>query len=113
MTQPLKTTIYSPESELARPAVLYTDMGRILDSILTGLGNLHKAYLIEVYAQGKGTGIVDIVLVDDIDRYHLNDLTRKIERYIKREIRTQILDDAESKSFESNLKQRGIILLWR
>lgn len=87
-------------------------MDRILDSILTRLGNLQKAYLIDDYAQGKDTGIIDIVLVGDIDQYHLNDLTRKTERYIKRKIRTLVLDDTECKSLEANLKQRGMMILW-
>lgn len=113
MTQPLKTTIYSPESELVRPAALRKSMDRILDSILTGLGNLQKAYLIEDHTRGKGTGIIDIVLADDIDRYHLSDPTRKTERYIKRKIRTQIQDAAALKSLEFKLKQRGMMLLWR
>jgi hypothetical protein len=87
-------------------------MDRILDSILTRLGNLKQAYLIDDYAQGKDTGIIDIVLVGNIDQYHLNDLTRKTERYIKRRIRTLVLDDAEFKSLESSLQQRGMMLLW-
>lgn len=86
-------------------------MDRILDSILTRLGNLQKAYLIDDYAKGKDTGIIDIVLVGDIDQYHLNDLTRKTERYIKRKIRTLVLDDTEFKSLETSLKQRGMMLL--
>lgn len=87
-------------------------MDQIMDSILTRLGNLQKAYLIDDYAKGKDTGIIDIVLVGDIDQYHLNDLTRKTERYIKRKIRTLVLDDTEFKTLETNLKQRGMMLLW-
>ena len=88
-------------------------MDRIFDSILIRLGNLKKAYLIDDYAQGKDTGIIDIVLVGDIDQYHLNDLTRKTERYIKRKIRTLVLDEKEFNTLEPNLKQRGMMLLWQ
>ncbi len=35
------------------------------------------------YAEGKDTGTIDLVLVGNIDQYHLNDLSRKTERYIK------------------------------
>ena len=57
---------------------------QVIDSIVTRLGHLEKAYLIDDYAEGKDTGIVDLLLVGDIDQYHLNDLSRKTERYIKR-----------------------------
>lgn len=87
-------------------------MDRIMESVLTRLGNLEKAFLIDDYARGKDTGIIDLVLVGDIDQYHLNDLTRKTERYIKRKIRTLVLDDAEFKTLEPNLEQRGMMLLW-
>jgi hypothetical protein len=49
--------------------------------------------------------------LEKIDQYHLNDLTRKTERYIKRKIRTLVLDDVEFKSLEANLKQPGMMLL--
>ncbi len=49
MPQPLKTTIYSPELEPARPSVLFKGMDWIWDSTLTRLGNLQKACLIEDY----------------------------------------------------------------
>ena len=87
-------------------------MDRIMESILIRLGNLKKAYLIDDYAKGKDTGIIDIVLVGDIDQYHLNDLTRKTERYIKRKIRTLVLDEKEFNALESSLKKRGMMLLW-
>ena len=57
---------------------------KIIDSIITRLGNLERAYLVDDYAEGKDTGIIDIVLVGDVDQYHLNDLSRKTEKYIKR-----------------------------
>ncbi len=58
---------------------------KVIDGIVNRLGDLEKAYLIDDYAEGKDTGIIDLVLVGDIDPYHLNDLSRKTEHYIKKE----------------------------
>ena len=66
-------------------------MDRILESILERLGNLEEAYLIDDYAEGKDTGIIDLVLIGDIDQENLNDLVHKTERYIDRKIRTLVL----------------------
>lgn len=65
-------------------------MDRILDSILHRLGNLEKAFLVDDYAEGKDSGIIDLVLVGSIDRENLADLTAKTEKYIDRKIRTLI-----------------------
>ena len=50
---------------------------QVLDSIVSRIGDLESAYLIDDYAEGKDSGIIDLVLVGNIDQYHLNDLSRK------------------------------------
>ena len=47
---------------------------QVIDGIVHRLGNLEQAFLIADYAEGKDTGIIDILLVGEIDDYHLNDL---------------------------------------
>ena len=42
-------------------------INRILDSILNRLGHLDAAYLIDDYALGRDTGVIDILLVGEID----------------------------------------------
>lgn len=85
---------------------------QVIDSIINRLGNLEKAYLVEDYAEGKDSGIIDIVLVGDIDHYHLNDLSRKTERYIKRKIRTLVMNKQEFKDFQNKLSKKPHILIW-
>jgi hypothetical protein len=84
----------------------------VIDGIINRLGDLETAYLIDDYAEGKDTGIIDLVLVGDIDQYHLNDLSRKTERYIKRKIRSLVLSREESKDFQQNLNRRPHVLIW-
>ncbi len=85
---------------------------QVIESIVTRLGDLEKAYLIDDYAQGKDSGIIDLVLVGDIDAYHLNDLTRKTERYIKRKIRSMTVTGKEFDGFAATLEARPHVLLW-
>jgi hypothetical protein len=87
-------------------------LDQVMESILTRLGDLEKAYLIDDYAEGKDTGIIDLVLVGNIDQYHLNDLSRKTERYIKRKIRSLILTREEFKAFQPKLENRAILPVW-
>jgi hypothetical protein len=85
---------------------------QVIDSIITRLGDLEEAYLIDDYAEGKDTGIIDLLLVGEIDEYHLNDLSRKTERYIKRKIRSLVLTNGECKQMEAGLKHRPKVLIW-
>jgi predicted transcriptional regulator len=86
---------------------------QVIDGIVQRLGDLECAYLIDDYAEGKDTGIIDIVLVGNIDPYHLNDLTQKTEKYIKRKIRTLVLDPREHHQFLPKLKKLPYILIWK
>ena len=86
---------------------------KVIDGIVNRLGDLERAYLIDDYAEGKDTGIIDILLVGNIDQYHLNDLSRKTERYIKRKIRSLVLSRDEYKNFLTELEKRPNVLLWK
>ena len=85
---------------------------QVIDGIVNRLGDLERAYLIDDYAEGKDTGIIDILLIGDIDQYHLNDLTQKTERYIKRKIRSLVLNEQEYQQLRPRLEQRPHILVW-
>lgn len=85
---------------------------QVIDGIVTRLGQLEKAYLIDDYAEGKDTGIIDLILVGKIDQFHLNDLTQKTEKYIKRKIRCLVLSKEEFSEFIDKLKDRPRILIW-
>ncbi len=84
----------------------------VIDSMVARLGDLESAYLIDDYAEGKDTGIIDLLLVGDIDQYHLNDLSRKTERYIKRKIRSLALNRKEYDDLIPKLKNRPRVLIW-
>ena len=85
---------------------------QVIDGIVNRLGDLEEAYLIDDYAEGKDTGIIDLVLVGNINEYHLNDLSRKTERYIKRKVRSLVLSRDEYNDFKQKLESRPHVLIW-
>jgi hypothetical protein len=85
---------------------------QVIDGIVNRLGDLDAAYLIDDYAEGKDTGIIDLLLVGDINQNHLSDLTRKTERYIKRKIRSLVVSREEFDEFVSKLEGRTRVLIW-
>lgn len=85
---------------------------QVIDGIIQRLGNLEQAFLIADYAEGKDTGIIDILLVGTIDDYHLNDLTRKTERYTKRKIRSLVMSRDEYQALEPRFNKVPKLLIW-
>lgn len=100
-------------SELQSMVQKAMGMNHIIESIIERLGNLEEAYLIDDYAEGKDTGIIDLVLIGNIDQENLVDLARKTERYIERKIRTLVLTRPEWKKLKTNLTKRPLLLLWK
>jgi predicted transcriptional regulator len=86
---------------------------QVIDGIVNRLGDLESAYLIDDYAEGKDTGIIDLLLVGNIDQYHLNDLSRKTERYIKRKIRSIVLSREEYNEFIPRLEKSPHLMVWK
>lgn len=87
-------------------------MDRIVDSIISRLGNLKRAILIDDYAQGRDTGIIDLVLVGNVDRANLDDLVGKTEKYLKRKIRTLVVTEREFKNLASSLAAKPQLVIW-
>ncbi len=87
-------------------------MDAILESIIMRLGNLEAAYVVGDYAAGRDTGVVDIVLLGDIDQENLADLTVKTERYIERRIRTLVMLQDEFENLVSQNALNPRLLLW-
>ncbi len=86
---------------------------QVIDSIVSRLGDLEEAYLLDDYAEGKDSGIIDLLLVGNIDQYHLNDLSRKTERYIKRKIRSLVIDTTEYDEVKNKLANHPMVLIWK
>jgi hypothetical protein len=87
-------------------------LDQVIDGIVNRLGDLELAFLIDDYAEGKDTGIVDLLLVGNINGHHLDDLSRKTERYIKRKIRSLVLTRDEYADYRTRIEKRPYVLIW-
>lgn len=87
-------------------------MDRILDNIINHLGSLEEAYVIDDYALGKDTGLIDLVLLGDIDHASLHNLVTKTEAYLHRKIRVVMFQISEHEQCANLLNQRSNLRLW-
>jgi hypothetical protein len=87
---------------------------QVIEGIVTRLGTVESALLIDDYAEGKDSGIIDIVLIGDINQTNLHDLISKTERYIGRKIRPLVLTrDDYKKAFSTKLAHRPQVIIWK
>ena len=88
-------------------------MDRILQSIIERLGKLEAAYLMGDYAEGRDTGIIDLVLVGNIDQHNLTDLTTKTEHHFARRIRPLVVTADEFDAMQEKSRRESLLLLWK
>lgn len=82
----------------------YLGLDSLIEQVIMKLGDLKSAWIVGDYAQGKDTGIVDLVLVGSVDQAYLNQLIEKAEQVIQRKIRTLVLLEGEVLKLEKELK---------
>jgi hypothetical protein len=90
----------------------FTGIDRLVDDILSTLGNVEIAFVTGDYAQGKDSGIIDMVIVGDIDRAFLEVLVKKAEGLINRKIRNLVLNHEEYERYGKALKTREAVVVW-
>jgi DNA-binding transcriptional ArsR family regulator len=89
-----------------------TGIDELIKSVIDRLGNLEAAYLVGDYARGVDTGVIDVVLVGDVDKVQLDDFVKKTEAYIQRKIRTLVLSRGEFNRLQESKGFKPILKLW-
>lgn len=98
--------------ELSSMVRKITGIDELVKSVVDRLGNLEAAYLVGDYARGADTGIIDVVLVGDIDRAQLDDFVAKTEAYIDRKIRSLVISREEFRKLEGTKGFKPMLKLW-
>ena len=96
--------------EITKIVEKYFGFDQIIDQILSKLGDLKVAYVTGDYAKGKDTGVIDLVLVGDINKVYLISLVEKVEAIIKRKIRCLILSMEEYEKDFKNLSGHKLLI---
>lgn len=103
--------------ELRNLVLKHTGIDKIIDNIVkkmgSRLGSLEMAFITGDYADGKDSGIIDLVLVGDVDVQNLHSYVEKAEGMINRKIRSLILSLEEFEANKRNLQAETAIWLWR
>ena len=93
-------------------ALKYVGIDSLIENIISKLGDLRSAYVIGDYADGMDTGIIDVVLIGNIDKGILNQLVEKTEILIHRKIKWLILKEKEFQSLKNTLDISHALKVW-
>ncbi len=90
----------------------YFGIDKIVDEILSRLGNVEAAYITGDYARGIDSGVIDLVIVGKIDEHYLQYLVKRAEELVKRKIRILVISRDELQDLKQSLElEKGILLV--
>lgn len=99
--------------EVQRIVAKTVGLDRLVEQVVSRLGNVELAFITGDYAKGKDSGLIDLVLVGEIDKGYLQNLVEKLEGLIGRKVRTLVVNVGEYKRLSETFAEAPILVLWR
>ena len=89
----------------------FVGIDKLIDRVISQIGNLEKAYITGDFAEGKDSQIIDLTLIGtNLDTSFIEKLITKAEKLIERKIRFLILTSEEMEDF---FKNKPSLLIWK
>ena len=113
-----RTILYNANKEhsffrdIQNIALKYVGIDRIAADMVQSLGEVKSAYIIGDYAKGIDSGIIDLVLIGEVNQEILQQLIEKTEKLINRKIRPMILTEKEFKRLDKTLDIKHAFPIW-
>lgn len=90
----------------------YMGIDKVIEKLVRKLGKLESAYLIGDYAHGIDSGLIDIVLIGNVNRTEMDRISLKTGYEIKRKIRLLAISKKELLQLWKQLDMEHALLLW-
>lgn len=98
--------------ELSSLVRKYLGLDKVVENIINQIGEIKYALITGDYADGKDSGIIELIMVGEIDVSKLQYWVAKTEALINRKVQTEIFSDAEFESWKSKGHLNNSIVLW-
>tara|TARA_B100000519_G_scaffold196892_1_gene203906 strand:- start:858 stop:1403 length:546 start_codon:yes stop_codon:yes gene_type:complete len=98
--------------ELKSLVLKYSGVDKIIDTLITKLGDVKAAYLVGDYARGIDSGLIDIILIGKINKIELDRIAEKRGKEISRKIRPMVVTVEELRHLWNQLKMDHALLIW-
>lgn len=92
----------------------YIGVDKVIDTVVTRIGDLKEVYLIGEIAKGVDSKLIDLAFVGkDIDKEYLVRLIEKAEALVKRKIRFMVFEKKEMEEFLESKQKSDYLLLYK
>ncbi len=98
--------------EIQRIVAKTVGLDRLVEQVVSRLGNVELAFVTGDYARGIDSGLIDLVLVGEVDEAYLAELVKKAEKLIDRKIRTLVLAREEYRKLEEKFTKEKALVVW-
>lgn len=85
----------------------------IAENVVKQLGNVEMAFVTGDYANGIDSGIIDLVLIGEINKTNLEGMITRVEKKINRKVRPLTLSNNEFKGLKATLQPERALMLWK
>lgn len=99
--------------EINNLALKHFGLYNIAENVVKRLGNVELAFVTGDYANGIDGGIIDLVLIGDIDQSALENMISKVEKKISRKVRPLVLSSKEFDVLKGTLQPEKALMLWK
>ena len=84
----------------------------LVEDLIKRLGSIDKAFVIGDYAKGIDSGLIDVVLVGEVDVETLEKFVDKTGNLIRRKIRPLVLNKQEFQKLRQRLDIDNSLPIW-
>ncbi len=98
--------------EVSRIVAKTVGLDKVVEQVVSRLGNVELAFITGDYAKGIDSGLIDLVLVGEIDKTYLQYLVNKLESSIGNKIRPLILTWLEYEKLVPCFSKSPSLILW-
>ena len=90
----------------------FVGLDQLVEDLIKRLGSVEKAFVIGDYARGIDSGLIDVVLVGEVDKNTLDKFVIKTGKLINRKIRPLVLNDVEFQKLRLRLDIDNALPIW-
>ena len=90
----------------------FVGLDKVAEELAAKLGDVQAAYVIGDYAKGNDSGLIDLLLIGQVDDEKLKEVTEKTEGLIDRKIRTLVLAPTDLEKLQSRLDIEHALFIW-
>lgn len=90
----------------------YIGIDRLVEEIVSKLGNVKSAFIVGDYAKGVAANTINLIIVGDINLEYMQQLAERTEKMINRTIHVQVWSTEEFSCFRKNANNEPLLIVW-